>query len=150
MSKLRNKIREASQRPQRSFGFVRRDEAAASPRVLVMAEVENAEGAARAVETGAGALLLTEEALSDDDGRLAARIAHQPPWSDLPVLLLTRSSAVRTTRRNCVRRRTVATHESSTSSCRGKHPATNGGRNTGSPACTPFAPTRASVSVWGR
>src|SRR5262245_60814320 len=58
MSKLRNKIREASQRPQRSFGFVRRDEAPSTPRVLVVAEVQDANGAARAIEAGAGALLL--------------------------------------------------------------------------------------------
>jgi signal transduction histidine kinase len=47
----------------------------------------------RELERGAAALLLTEEALADDDGRLASRIARQPPWSDLPVLLLTRTGA---------------------------------------------------------
>jgi two-component system, sensor histidine kinase len=47
----------------------------------------------RELEVGAAALLLTEEALVDDDSRLAATIAHQPPWSDFPVLLLTRSGA---------------------------------------------------------
>ena len=45
------------------------------------------------LDVGAAALLLTEEALAEDDGRLQARIARQPPWSDLPILLLTRTGA---------------------------------------------------------
>ena len=48
----------------------------------------------RELEHGAGALVLTEEALADDGGSaLAAWISKQPPWSDLPVLLLTRPGA---------------------------------------------------------
>ena len=45
------------------------------------------------LERGASALLLAEEAYADHEGRLAGIIARQPPWSDLPVLLLTRPGA---------------------------------------------------------
>ena len=48
---------------------------------------------ARELERGAAAILLTEEALAERDGRLPALIARQPPWSDLPVLVLTRRGA---------------------------------------------------------
>jgi two-component system, sensor histidine kinase len=48
---------------------------------------------ARELERGAAAILLTEEALAERDGQLAALIARQPPWSDLPVLVLTRRGA---------------------------------------------------------
>lgn len=45
----------------------------------------------REVEAGAGALLLTEEALyMDRASRLAEALRGQPPWSDLPVVALTR------------------------------------------------------------
>jgi signal transduction histidine kinase/ActR/RegA family two-component response regulator len=47
----------------------------------------------RALEQGAGALLLAEEFLEGDSGSLAAIIARQPPWSDLPILLLARHGA---------------------------------------------------------
>ena len=42
---------------------------------------------------GAVAVLISEEALADADDRLAAFIARQPSWSDLPVLLLTGQGA---------------------------------------------------------
>jgi signal transduction histidine kinase len=42
----------------------------------------------RELERGAGVILIAEEALPHD-GRLADIVARQPPWSDLPVLLLT-------------------------------------------------------------
>ncbi len=49
---------------------------------------------ARAIDSGAGAVLVAEEAISngglDALGRIVSR---QPPWSDLPVLLLTRTGA---------------------------------------------------------
>ena len=45
------------------------------------------------LERGAAALVLAEEALDADDVRLAGAVARQPPWSDLPVLLLTRQGA---------------------------------------------------------
>jgi two-component system, sensor histidine kinase len=48
---------------------------------------------ARELERGAAAILLTEEALVERDGQLAGLIAKQPPWSDLPVLVLTRRGA---------------------------------------------------------
>ncbi|MGE0314728.1 MAG: ATP-binding protein [Lautropia sp.] len=44
----------------------------------------------RAIGEGAGALLLAEEALRRDLDLLAAEIRRQPPWSELPVLVLTR------------------------------------------------------------
>jgi PAS domain S-box-containing protein len=44
----------------------------------------------RELRAGAGALLLAEEALDDGEGsQLAAALDAAPPWSDLPVLLLT-------------------------------------------------------------
>jgi signal transduction histidine kinase/ActR/RegA family two-component response regulator len=48
---------------------------------------------ARELELGAAALLIEEEALAEADGRITSLIAHQPPWSDLPVLLLTRTGS---------------------------------------------------------
>jgi signal transduction histidine kinase/CheY-like chemotaxis protein len=46
----------------------------------------------RELERGAAAILIAEEALPHD-GRLTELIQHQPPWSDLPVLVLTRPGA---------------------------------------------------------
>jgi signal transduction histidine kinase len=44
------------------------------------------------LERGAGALLLAEELVSDDAGDQLIRVlARQPPWSDVPLLLLTRT-----------------------------------------------------------
>jgi len=48
---------------------------------------------AREYERGAAALLLAEEALTELDVRPADLIARQPPWSDIPVLVLTRQGA---------------------------------------------------------
>jgi signal transduction histidine kinase/ActR/RegA family two-component response regulator len=48
---------------------------------------------ARELEQGAGALLLAEEAFEGGIGPLAGIIARQPPWSDLPVLVLARHRA---------------------------------------------------------
>ena len=43
---------------------------------------------------GAGAVLIPEEATtSDQSGRLIEWLAQQPPWSDLPILVLVRSGA---------------------------------------------------------
>jgi len=43
---------------------------------------------------GAGALLIAEEFLTDADfGEIVAVLAAQPPWSDLPVLILARTGA---------------------------------------------------------
>jgi signal transduction histidine kinase/ActR/RegA family two-component response regulator len=48
----------------------------------------------RVVEEGAGVLLVAEEAIAQGGlHRLAAALIRQPPWSDLPVLLLTRYGA---------------------------------------------------------
>jgi signal transduction histidine kinase len=46
----------------------------------------------RELERGAAALLVAEEALPHD-ARLSELIQQQPPWSDLPVLVLTRPGA---------------------------------------------------------
>jgi signal transduction histidine kinase len=48
---------------------------------------------ARELERGGAAVLLTEEVLAEDNGRLATLVVRQPAWSDLPVLLLTHSGA---------------------------------------------------------
>ena len=53
----------------------------------------NMEHVSAELERGASALLLVEEALAEHEDRLAGIIARQPPWSDLPVLLLTRPGA---------------------------------------------------------
>lgn len=45
------------------------------------------------VGRGAGAAVMAEEALVDGDTRLQSLLARQPPWSDLPILLLTRPGA---------------------------------------------------------
>lgn len=48
----------------------------------------------REIMAGAGAALLTEEALAaDQDERLAAVLRSQPAWSDLPLLVLARKGA---------------------------------------------------------
>jgi two-component system, sensor histidine kinase len=56
---------------------------------LACADVD---GLSRELERGAAAILIAEEALPHDE-RLADLIQHQPPWSDLPVLVLTRPGA---------------------------------------------------------
>ena len=45
------------------------------------------------VARGVAAVIVSEEALVDGDVRLSAWLARQPPWSDLPILLLTRPGA---------------------------------------------------------
>lgn len=46
------------------------------------------------LEAGAAAVLLAEEAMVQDrEGKLAKWFTRQPPWSDLPVLVLARSGA---------------------------------------------------------
>jgi PAS domain S-box-containing protein len=46
------------------------------------------------LEAGAGAVLMVEEAvIANGDGCLAAWLGRQPPWSDLPILVLARSGA---------------------------------------------------------
>ena len=50
--------------------------------------------ALREVELGAAALIVPEEAVvPDHSARLVAVIAGQPPWSDLPILVVARSGA---------------------------------------------------------
>ena len=49
---------------------------------------------ARELERGAAALLLVEEVLTEIDfGGIVRRLGEQPPWSDLPVLVLARTGA---------------------------------------------------------
>jgi signal transduction histidine kinase len=59
----------------------------ASIESLVCPDIDRVE---RAIQEGAGTLLIAEEALATDGVHtLAAILSRQPPWSDLPVLLLT-------------------------------------------------------------
>lgn len=52
----------------------------------------------KAIEEGVGCLLVAEEAVYEDDvAALAETLVDQPPWSDLPVLLLSRYGADSTT-----------------------------------------------------
>lgn len=54
----------------------------------------------RELSQGAGALLLEEEALDERSDPLIDRLRRQPPWSDLPVIVLTAQSRLeRQTRR---------------------------------------------------
>jgi signal transduction histidine kinase len=55
---------------------------------LEAAACPNLPGLVREVESGCGAVLLTEEALQQGDDHLAMALARQPPWSDLPVILI--------------------------------------------------------------
>src|SRR5262245_56726713 len=46
------------------------------------------------LEEGASAVLLAEEAVAEDEDRsLAYALTRQPPWSDLPVIVLTSQGA---------------------------------------------------------
>jgi signal transduction histidine kinase/ActR/RegA family two-component response regulator len=45
------------------------------------------------LDSGAGAVLVAEEALAEGQNALAAWLTRQPVWSDLPLLILTRSGA---------------------------------------------------------
>ena len=45
------------------------------------------------LDRGAGAVLVAEEALAEGQNALAAWLTRQPVWSDLPLLILTRSGA---------------------------------------------------------
>jgi signal transduction histidine kinase len=45
------------------------------------------------VQRGAAAVLLPEEAIATASRQLSAMVSQQPPWSDLPVLVLTRPGA---------------------------------------------------------
>ena len=63
----------------------------------------NFEALVEELERGAAAVVISEEALAVADDRLAALIARQPPWSDLPVLLLTGHGADSATVEHAVR-----------------------------------------------
>jgi signal transduction histidine kinase len=53
-------------------------------------QCENAQELVSAMEEGAGAMLLTEEALTNDLVKILGRqLSEQPPWSDLPIMILT-------------------------------------------------------------
>lgn len=45
------------------------------------------------MKRGAAAILVAEEAFIEFDDRFTSLISRQPPWSDIPVLILTRSGA---------------------------------------------------------
>jgi PAS domain S-box-containing protein len=81
-----------------ALGLSKRDAELTSD-VLARAGIEcvqghGAGGLAEELERGAGAVLLAEEAIVAGAGRALAReLAGQPPWSDLPVLVLTSQGA---------------------------------------------------------
>jgi signal transduction histidine kinase/CheY-like chemotaxis protein len=53
-------------------------------------QCENTEDLMNALGEGAGAMMLTEEALTTElISALGRRLAEQPPWSDLPIMILT-------------------------------------------------------------
>ena len=55
--------------------------------------VQSMNAAAREVQRGAAALLLPEEAVGGGEGELLRVLREQPPWSDLPILVMTRPGA---------------------------------------------------------
>ena len=60
----------------------------------IVAEVcPSATACADELRRGAAAMLVTEESVAIDSGELSKVLAAQPPWSDLPVLVLTRPGA---------------------------------------------------------
>jgi signal transduction histidine kinase/DNA-binding response OmpR family regulator len=60
---------------------------------LASAPVSAPEALIRELEQGAAAVLVTEESLGESAARLASFLGGQPPWSDLPILLLTAAGA---------------------------------------------------------
>ena len=60
---------------------------------VVCAPCRDFEALSGELARGAAMVLIAEEAFAVADDRLAAFVATQPPWSDLPVLLLTRQGA---------------------------------------------------------
>src|SRR5687767_10105986 len=57
--------------------------------------VEHVAEAARWVGAGAGALLMTEEAVSPrQNPDLAAAFERQPPWSDIPLIIVTTAGSI--------------------------------------------------------
>lgn len=53
----------------------------------------NVSALALELDKGAAGALIAEEALADGAEPLAALLARQPPWSDLPILVMTRTGA---------------------------------------------------------
>ena len=60
---------------------------------ISVATFTDMEATVRAVEEGAAALMVPEESLPSARARLAAVLSSQPAWSDLPILILTRTGA---------------------------------------------------------
>jgi hypothetical protein len=54
--------------------------------------VQTMTGVVREMDRGAGVLLLPEEAIAIGEAELLRVLAEQPPWSDLPILIMTRAS----------------------------------------------------------
>ena len=57
------------------------------------ADCRDSDSLFRALQEGVGAVLVTEEAIADGAARLGEILSRQPPWSDLPVLVLTATGA---------------------------------------------------------
>src|SRR4051794_28074192 len=61
---------------------------------IACAACDDLEALCRELRAGAGAALLTEESLAGAGGGcLAEALAEQPPWSDLPLLVMTGGGA---------------------------------------------------------
>src|SRR5215510_11593499 len=55
--------------------------------------VQTMSAVVRELSRGAGVLLLPEEAIAAGEADLLRVLGEQPPWSDLPILLMTRPGA---------------------------------------------------------
>ena len=60
---------------------------------IVCATFQTIDALTDALAHGAGAVVVSEESLIANPDRLAARINAQPVWSDLPLIVLSRSGA---------------------------------------------------------
>jgi signal transduction histidine kinase/ActR/RegA family two-component response regulator len=68
---------------------------------LVCEASENVQTACDAIREGAGALIFTEEALTPSvTPKLAKTLDEQPPWSDVPVIILTGEPSIETKSRS--------------------------------------------------
>jgi PAS domain S-box-containing protein len=87
------------QRERRILILAPEDDAVRSEAILTTAQIKvltcpDLETLCREARAGAGAVILAEEVLTDGShDALDALLADQPPWSDLPLLVLTRHGA---------------------------------------------------------
>ena len=68
---------------------------------LVAERIDDAVTLANEIACGVGAIVITEEALTQDGlAALSLALAKQPPWSEVPVILLTREMSATSTSRS--------------------------------------------------